>query len=261
MNKMIYHYTSAQGLIGILGCNSIDEISIRATDVRFLNDKLELSIGIEEIKVMKQSETLKSEWNSFINDIEMLINESLIFITSFCENKDSLSQWIAYCPGGGGYCIEFDSSKIGISTFDSSTANLQLSVGTIDYNGSILREKVSKYFANYLKYRSNTTIKQVQVYNSIVAAAMRKHHGFNIENEIRLVGFIFDKSKEYEQIKFIEKSNKLVPYIDIKLPKYFVTSVIIDPRLNFEQEKVGLELFKNKFNYHFEIEKSNIPFR
>jgi len=108
----LYHYTSPSGLIGI-----IKEKNIWATNVRYLNDFNEL------LEASDTASGLLSEYCSDDNnqDIMELLAEmreqvgtaaSRYYVCSFSEDKDSLSQWRAYCPPSGGYALGIPSSHL-----------------------------------------------------------------------------------------------------------------------------------------------------
>jgi hypothetical protein len=134
-SRSLFHYTSAQGLIGILGTQSLF-----ATHADFLNDSSECRLLrglltprlIEELedlapklvkaKFMKEAETkafltgaseefASSVFNTIVKTIDSI---SPIYITSFCLHGANtpdyanglLSQWRGYANGG--FAIEFD---------------------------------------------------------------------------------------------------------------------------------------------------------
>jgi hypothetical protein len=99
-SDVLYHYTSLDGLIGILASGKL-----RATFVERLNDRKEVEVGFDLIK-----DVLKS------SDVGVLLGEDLIdnrrddriFVTCFTENVDSLPLWRGYASkAGGGYAIGF----------------------------------------------------------------------------------------------------------------------------------------------------------
>lgn len=103
-----YHYTTMDGVKGIFNSyikrmnkcpNSsakvqVDECSLRASNVRFLNDSMEYKEGVETLK-------------GVINTLdEANLNEN-IYTISFCQNGNLLSQWDRYGKNSG-IAIEFD---------------------------------------------------------------------------------------------------------------------------------------------------------
>jgi hypothetical protein len=96
--NIVYHYTSLEGLIGI-----IENRAVWMTDFGYLNDRQELNHGIslvsDSLNKMLESDILPNvkelllEWK---NTIKQTPNR--VCITSFSADGDSLSQWRAYGP-------------------------------------------------------------------------------------------------------------------------------------------------------------------
>jgi hypothetical protein len=120
---LLYHYTSLEGLLGI-----IQSESIRATHVRCLNDHTEFRNAFDS----KYTEAL-------IKSLDWIAKEKPVaewfarllpqdkdhdaFLTSFTDDEavsegeesrpgDRLSQWRAYASGSGGFSLGFDSTQI-----------------------------------------------------------------------------------------------------------------------------------------------------
>lgn len=104
-SSTIYHYTDANGLKGL-----IEDKLFWCTDIEYMNDANELAYAenliknqIDEFKSNNQDdslffEILKSE---AFRSIKEVYN---IYVTSFSEVPDLLSQWRGY----GKYCVGFD---------------------------------------------------------------------------------------------------------------------------------------------------------
>lgn len=138
MSELIYHYTTAEGLIGILSNQQI-----YATESRFLNDRSEIIAGIELIKnvankiqLFKQTEygteldlynpifesdysqdeeshiSLRQELKSLGENVSSILKKKQIFITSFSTEPDSLIHWMTYAKTKVGYCIAFDKNEL-----------------------------------------------------------------------------------------------------------------------------------------------------
>jgi hypothetical protein len=111
----LYHYTTADGLRGI-----IENDELWATSAYYLNDSAEITYGCEIV-----SEALDSWLSEQIQDkksFAVMLGENLqiffrrdlldiggnrvIFLACFCENDNLLSQWRTYGQSGG-YSIGF----------------------------------------------------------------------------------------------------------------------------------------------------------
>lgn len=111
---LLYHYTDVAGLIGI--CSSA---SLRATNLRFMNDAKELShAGQLMLEVLDQARSRASEpgQHLVIDAIEADLTTwdwyPEFYSVSFSAEGDLLSQWQGYGASGGGYAIGFESSRL-----------------------------------------------------------------------------------------------------------------------------------------------------
>lgn len=109
-NKL-YHYTSLQGLMGIVKSNSL-----WLSEARFLNDSLEIEHGLDIIKA-NISQVSHDFPTKFSKDVLNNVNNKLsnrqysYYIASFSEETDSLNQWRPYSNNGDGVCIVFNRDK------------------------------------------------------------------------------------------------------------------------------------------------------
>lgn len=104
---VLYHYTTAAGLIGILQSNSI-----RGTSAAFQNDISEISHGVSickgVIETMASEEGAEREFFDRVRrifDFESAPTE--VFITSFTTLDDALGQWRGYGSDAGRYSLGF----------------------------------------------------------------------------------------------------------------------------------------------------------
>jgi hypothetical protein len=141
---ILYHYTDAAGLVGILNPSTWpDDIErpaggaaqLRASDVRYMNDSRELRHGVALLKDRLRAETRAEYESGDVDSIFELIAKRLdvelfaefttkqlrVFAACLCASGDLLSQWRGYAGGVGGYAIGFPTDLLK----DRSTA-LQL---------------------------------------------------------------------------------------------------------------------------------------
>ncbi len=107
--RPLYHYTSQAGFVGI-----VQTKTIWATKLQYLSDAAEFAYAIDLFRseLLALREETRSENAKRILD---MISERLkgiasinIFVSSFSENGNLLSQWRAYCPSGSGFSLGFD---------------------------------------------------------------------------------------------------------------------------------------------------------
>lgn len=108
-DKVLYHYTSAEGLKGIIENNEL-----WATSAYYLNDSTEVFYGYNVLReVLDQWFTKNKRAEDSItvglagqlrSSFEALFQKRLlkpIYVTCFCEEDNLLSQWRAYGQSGG----------------------------------------------------------------------------------------------------------------------------------------------------------------
>lgn len=105
-DKPLFHYTNAKGLRGILLRRSL-----WASDVKCVNDTRELEHGLE----LMRSVDLPNESTRLL--VERALNHPnfstvVVFVASFSEKPDMLSQWRAYGGDGAGYALGFRASSL-----------------------------------------------------------------------------------------------------------------------------------------------------
>lgn len=120
MPPILYHYTDAAGLLGILTTRKL-----WATDIFYLNDSSELEYAFDVFRaglgdgsqLVNQADASLSE----IGDALAGINSDMLarfkpkmrcYVASFCKRRDLLSQWRGYSRGDAGYAIGFDTTRL-----------------------------------------------------------------------------------------------------------------------------------------------------
>jgi len=129
---ILYKYMSQTGFLGI-----IESKSIWATDIFYLNDAAEYhhAVGLVKTEIDNKSndiaippsglhsaifpattainkESSQKYFLELLNTMIGFLYKFHIFVCSFSEAMDSLSQWRGYCSGGNGLCVGFDSSSL-----------------------------------------------------------------------------------------------------------------------------------------------------
>ena len=114
----LYHYTSSAGLMGIVKCGKI-----WASNIATLNDAMELRYVYEVANrvVNAPSPRLQAQFEAHPSLTDMIMGHAPstdgpflpdVYVASFSEVEDDLSQWRGYTNPGDGYTIEFDSSQL-----------------------------------------------------------------------------------------------------------------------------------------------------
>lgn len=149
---MLYHYTSLQGLIGMLTGKSI-----WASHCEFLNDSSEFTQALDFAKSYSSRFFMEDDYlGAFgwsLRDALEKMNRHDVFISSFSEVPDLLSQWRGYCPEGAGVCIGLDTQKIN----DYCTTN-NIKLEKCLYDHSEQKKLISDLISHCLDFFPKATI-------------------------------------------------------------------------------------------------------
>lgn len=227
----LFHYSSLKGLHGI-----VTSKSIWATHYMFLNDSTEYTYGIGLAKNMLKK-VIKEESKNFccklssdeirgIEDCANYIENVPVFVSSFCEDGNLLSQWRGY-TGVEGVSIGFDFSKL---------------ADKIEFQGFYLTKCIYKKeeqleminrlwddSKNETKITGDKDAKNINTYLVNVAlnflgkcmlfSPIFKDESFSEEKEWRLISNSFRFNKSDDRIKFRIEKSAIVPYVEFKLKR------------------------------------------
>jgi len=125
--EILYHYTTQQGLLGILHSKAM-----WLSNLHYLNDTSEFIYSInlakkyieERIKLLERTGLLSPppalgsspNHHNLYGHLDILddFNAIPIYICSFSREGDQLGQWRGYCNNGSGFSIGFDYKKLRI---------------------------------------------------------------------------------------------------------------------------------------------------
>lgn len=289
--NVLYHYTSADGLIGILGGKSI-----WLTDLRYMNDMSELQYSRELVKKRLAAHLEIAELSEIQKEFIRRVGSSFdpfdfghsVFSASFCEKGNLLSQWRAYRGRGGGYAIGFDFFHL--LRLLSKSCMLRKVIydekEQFDLINSVIKE-----FLDVLRAESKTREdkevvesflpKLCQTFRSVIIELMFcfKHPDFSEEREWRLVHFAsisptFDRSSDVPNFRSYD--GNVIPYYSVDFQKAITLSrddtygygfpfvdLMIGPTINADlnQESVKMLLLALNPDIVPNISRSGIPLR
>ena len=299
-NRLLYHYTSPEGLIGILSNNRlwftessclndesegryiysiiqdcinntqlfdaefVDEIKKRITDSK-LDHKEISSPLIEDKKHREIYEEAKSKY----------------FICSFSHDKDALPLWNYYTktPTSIGYNIAFSSTKLN----KSIEGGLKNFTNRYFYK-VIYDEKIQKSIIMNALEIGNRLWKQHQdeLYKYDLIFWLEdffehikfgfKHPAFESEKEVRMILrmsspkfeelIVHNSSLAYNEIKIRTIKGVFVPYVEMSYDKSAVNGIMVSPTVKDELAVESLNLLLKKYSYtDCRIEKSSVPLK
>lgn len=291
----LYHYTSAEGLKGI-----IENKAIRFSDYRFLNDIDELEYGKDVFsQVLSELETEMSEYSNYISQWKEELNsiengrlkylrpvsqsengginciqcESenyhyyLLSLTTLSDNKD---MWNMYSGTNPGYRIKINGNEL--MKYFYSIRDSFMSKGFLFSSEHRMQvfygEDAHNFIKQALLYEFSTENISITQSGSIFKyIAFVKDEAFRSENEYRL-GFCFvdamdnsEINKDNDKKVFVNKNGVLYPYMEFQNFPFgkIVEEIMISPYNKSELAEIGLKEFlkENKLG-HIKVEKSRI---
>lgn len=278
---MIYHYTDATGLIGI-----IESKVIRATSVWFMNDTAEATFGWKQVERFVTSKVPQSEPETKILEATLKAiygirdREDFVdsYISCFSEKCDLLSQWRAYGRDKG-FSIGFDRDAINelaraipvISSTGSLPATRKVAYTEAEHDlmleSHYHREITSRLSTTRLSTTTATyeAVAGTFLFWAIVTAPSIKCDAFQEEAEIRLHFFVNNSTHE---VKFRDSAMGVTPYIEMSLcksaggPITAIREVIVGPqRHSAEARRAVQALLARNGLADVEVKESAVPLR
>lgn len=236
---LLFHYTSQQGLLGIIA-----QKAIWASDIHYLNDAAEFAyaqgILYEEIEAIRES--ISREDAEFIDTEQEFMGAgkgNYVCVSSFSEIGDLLSQWRGYCPTGAGLSIGFDFSLLKQSAGDRLVKCIYdvkeqkhlvrqllhdtLKVCQLSRSAGASKLGISSHALNYFHQGSHVqfqNISELPISEGFDSIASRlKHPSYSEEREWRVVQRPMPINRYATQAwQFTEGKNTIIPYILFHIP-------------------------------------------
>jgi hypothetical protein len=259
---MLHHYTTADGLLGILRTEHI-----WASNVRYMNDASELEYArkliSEELRfaIERCSGHLNKWLSEFPAVLERVFAEHEAYAACFCESGDLLSQWRAY--GSSGFALGFTAEPF--SRLEAA------SVLRVEYDQevqhAVVRKTIDIHLAEMGKVLAAKTtgrIPEISAQFSLMLAlwtAAFKHPAFAEEREWRIIPIA-----QITPVHFRNDRGWIKPYLEIPLADgdsgMALRSITHAPSPNPELTKRTLKLLLSDAKYaEVSICGSTVPLR
>lgn len=271
--EYLYHYTSAEGLFGILNTKQL-----WVTHSAFLNDPTELRNFQNSFYALSEGRSMNE--NKALQLMHVVLTEESrhndYYICSFSSNPDCLPLWTNYGKTGG-YAIKFKTSKLK-NIFERSIEKLLggssggVQLLKVIYNDDEKKKILVRGTNNVFKYWSESQdhIKgkdSFYIVEDILGCCKVsfKEQGFSPENEIRAI--IKTPAEVLKQItEFRSFNGCIIPFlkIDLKVEKDCgIEGICIGPRhfIDLETVKDGLARYIESLNLDIPVSFSSIPLR
>lgn len=295
-----FHYTSPEGLIGILKTRTFF-----FTDSQFLNDFREKININEELDLFwrRNRRNYDREFYNLLNRIRVTQYEDSgfsyidnytekpcrYFVLSLSMDGDSLSMWKYYSKTGdyNGYCIGLFSHALTDEWIDRITGAAVIA-SMVEYytedKQEIITRVVERLFTIWQSYERSPLLdeKIIKEFTSWISveALFFKDQCFEDEKETRYVAIVpTDKLKDlqyeykgnkYKMYDFRIVNGMFIPYIKMPFNDWnrdvcwAINSIRIGPSGNADQKEAGLKQFIRSLDYDFEkcaVMKSKVPVR
>ncbi len=276
-SEIIYHYTSCDGLKGI-----IEERNMFFSDIYSLNDKSErfyfYRVLKEVFEDMHSNNELNDDFYNFLTvrtnavlSDDYLEKESEIkfwrqyYTSSFSLGSDSLMLWNNYAKSNDhdGYNIGFRKSDILTGFQTSNKKDDVFYAGTVIYDKSKQISVIKSILAESNKLYEDKPHTQTEIGMALHTIALFfKHPGFSSEEEYR---FILSPKAVFnnidERLKYRINYGFLIPYLEINFDVSAIISVCSSPKLNSQIAKESLKMFLKAHKLKVKIMSSTIPLR
>lgn len=287
--KIVFHYTTIQGLLGI-----INNKSIWATNTLYLNDASELHYAKDllkqELTVFRGThpEFLRAEkldeslGHFFLETLEDNINALLpsqhmgFFVCSFSEDGDLLSQWRGYCGDGGGFSLGFRLSHLKTCA-EKARFSIKKCIYDQDKQISEIRQLLANLAATFNREISYSNDKQ-QAWDEkgkqlladfflkfIKLAPFLKHPKFAEEKEWRIM-VTLKTNIILPKMKFRAGNTMVVPYLEMPLPlqgkNLDIDQIFVGPTSDRTLSATAVEmLLRTQGIDNSQVNCSTIPYR
>ena len=263
-NRLIWHYTTAAGLMGI-----VESGSIFATQVSCLNDATEIRYAAKRLRnalTDLSPEIVKDEeCSAFVRRfVELLQDDDAApssaalpyFVTCFTELEDDLSQWKSYSGGENGFAI-------GVRTGDLFVGDRVSLVARVNYDPQ-MHEQIARLAAiktvEFYREGQQSGIydwdeKFLGIWDETLTqvAPVLKDPGFAAENEVRLVHQL--QEAELPKLKVLPRKTMMSRHLPIVLrteeekPRFPFAKVMVGPCRHREITRIGVDTLLRTHGY------------
>lgn len=278
VQEILYHYTDAKGLFGIL-----DTKQIWASSYRYMSDAQEFYYGFDLISDLFPGKLPFQKWcfNFSGNSAELNFAEfirtrkhhydlDILFVASFStkDDGDSLSQWRGYAGLHSGYSLGF--SREILNSINSDTRLIACCYNK-EQQLKELKELVNKYYLQAIKLITNhdpddTFVILTDIGHRLAApdvvslSAKFKHEAFKDEEEWRLV--VGPLILNDERICYRDSERVIIPYVKIDFNTTGLKHIIVGPGPHKERNERSLrQMLIQKGFKDVNVSVSKVPFR
>lgn len=270
MGNIIYHYCSVESFSAI-----IQNKTLWLSSVYNLNDYKEIHWIKDKIFKKIKTSITKDNFTKYKNFEELYSNQlPNVYIASFSEGSDLLSQWRAYANDGYGVAIGFNS--------DYFKENKLVQTSSVLYDEEEQEKQIDLILKPLEEIDDNIDIESLEfseTFKEIITdinnlSAKSKNELFKEEQEVRLIHnpkiiddkknkkFIFEDN--LSQMMFRSVCGNLIPYFELKFEEEkgipAIIEIIKGPKNKFINKEAKIFLSNNGF-YSVDIKSSKSSYR
>lgn len=268
--KYAWHYTSAQGLYGIL-----NDKCFHVTNALFLNDPTEIEYSKNLLLQAIKKYYEHPQYNEIADLILNMHIRSKIwehYVLSLSLNDDSLPMWQYY--GKNGYALKLDIDKLFKISFvknipvDTERTDMT-TMGEVIYNVkhqlASLDRNLSKIFNTNRENKSDLHRLIYDFINDFETNRLfYKDSAYSNEKELRYLFSLNNEDANASSLFKLSRNGMLVPYIVVDILEIWdiITEIKIHPLMDEDLTKNGIKRFlKHNGTENIKITKSKVPFR
>jgi Protein of unknown function (DUF2971) len=263
----LFHYRGLDGFIGIMTSRQL-----WATHSGFMNDPTERHYAQSIVQSAVENVTGRAPdqvarfIRSYVPEILRKTSTLGVYVTSFSEADDLLSQWVTYTPAASGVAIGFDGAAL------SALRGATLRKVTYDRRQqsrilrALLRMYVEPLRTAFVKGDPESLSTLGIVLGMLIheCTVCFKNPSYAAEREWRLIA-VLDASACAECVRYRSSTRAVVPYLEIPLADPAeplpVSDIVIGPGLDFELNTVSIARFLKTRGVVVTPRHSQVPFR
>jgi hypothetical protein len=272
-NKLLYHYTDQNGLLGIIKTKEI-----WATHHQCLNDTQEFLYAKELVRTeLKKRISANDDSRPLLEAMSLALqgpgNEDVnLYVASFSEEPDSLSQWRAYGGASSGFALGFQCERLILPEAFVLARCIYQREKHSEVVDAILSEVLGRLKKGGL-FPAEQIVKIMLLFELHAFALILKHPKFAEEREWRIISRVMMDDapafpiEDATRLEFRVGKSMLIPYRCISVKDgsggFLLRKVIVGPNPNPEQSRRSVRSLLNSRidTKAVEVESSDIPYR
>jgi hypothetical protein len=259
-----FHYTSTEGLVGIVSSRKFF-----LSDLLASNDKSEIRYGIDlAMDVLQETREhllSKALLESFQREDRLvgLGDRYFLHAICFCTSKDSLTQWRGYSSTGG-FAIGMDFQKL-LARARRAEFAISRMLYERDQQIEIIRRTVahaSNLFDRLVtiwKDKQDADSFLLETGTSMLKSIFRfKNEAFKSEDEWRL--FTLDPVEEMaDKVKFRSRGNAIIPYKELAFEPDLISHIYRSPGMFPASADYAVKRLAQSLGEHVIVGVSQVP--